>query len=317
VATFGGIWRDIVEKHVGQAFAAEGGKIEYVLGQPANNMAKLIAARGQEPPFDIFETMDNFLPGLAAGGFLGKIDLNRVPNTSNLAPSAYDATKVLIWVTEEGIVYNTQKFAELGLLAPTRYADLANPKLKGKVSLPDISAGGAIPALVGMAYDAGGSEANIEPGLDLVRKIAPASFWTSSSNLQTQLVSGDVWAAGAQAGNVQRLKDKVALGMAYPQVGTKSGLFKQGYLVKVAGAKQSPAVEWIINAFLAEPMQVAILTEGGQVPVSKPALAELQKDPQFGFLRLKPEDLQKVYSIDFSKVDEATYVKKWTREIGH
>src|ERR1700677_1829499 len=50
LATFGGNWRDIVEAHVGKAFEAEGGKIEYVLGQPAQNMAKLIAARGQPAP---------------------------------------------------------------------------------------------------------------------------------------------------------------------------------------------------------------------------------------------------------------------------
>src|SRR5271169_1795116 len=87
LATFGGIWRDIVEENVGRAFAAEGGKIEYVLGQPANNMAKLIAARGQEPPFEIYETMDNFLPQLAAGGFLGKIDLAQVPNVRDLDAS--------------------------------------------------------------------------------------------------------------------------------------------------------------------------------------------------------------------------------------
>src|SRR5262245_54391021 len=52
LATFGGKWRDIVESHVTKEFEKEGGKIEYVLGQPANNMAKLIAARGQEAPFD-------------------------------------------------------------------------------------------------------------------------------------------------------------------------------------------------------------------------------------------------------------------------
>src|ERR1043166_9380248 len=63
IATFGGKWRDIVDKHVAKPFEAEGGKIEYVLGQPAQNMAKLVAARGQPAPFDVYETMDNFLPG--------------------------------------------------------------------------------------------------------------------------------------------------------------------------------------------------------------------------------------------------------------
>ena len=35
------------------------------------------------------------------------------------------------------------------------------------------------------------------PALDLINRIAPASFWSSSSNLQTQLTNGDVWAAAA------------------------------------------------------------------------------------------------------------------------
>jgi putative spermidine/putrescine transport system substrate-binding protein len=315
LGTFGGKWRDIVEAHVAQAFAAEGGKLDYVLGQPANNVAKLIAARGQEPPFDLLETMDNLLPQLASGGFLAPLDLANIPNLQTLDKASYDADRVMIWVTEEGIVYNVKMFAEQGLVPPTRYADLADPKLKGKVSLPDISAGGAIPAIVGMAYEGGGSEADIGPALALVRKIAPTSFWSSSSNLQAQLVGGDIWAAAAQAGNVQRLKDRIDLAMAFPAVRDKSGVLKQGYLVKIAGTKQAAAVEWLINEFLARPMQIATLTEGGQVPVAKPALAELAKDPRYTFLRLKPEDLTRTYSIDFSKVDEATYVQQWNRSI--
>ena len=209
IATFGGKWRDIVDAYVTKAFEKEGGKIEYVQGQPANNMAKLIAARGHEPPFDLFETMDNFLPQLAAGNFTEPLDLTQVPNLRELDKSMYDSGKVMIWITQEGVIYNQKKFAEAGIPAPKRYQDLADPRLKGKVSLPDISAGGAIPAIVGMSYEGGGSEADIGPGLDLVKKIAPANFWSSSSNLQTMLVNGDVWAAAAQAGNVQRLRGKV------------------------------------------------------------------------------------------------------------
>ena len=317
IGTFGGKWRDIVEAHVAKEFEKEGGKIEYVLGQPANNMAKLIAARGQEPPFDILETMDNFLPQLAAGNFLDTIDLSKVTNTAMLDKSMFDAGKVMIWITQEGVIYNKARFSEAGLPVPARYSDLANPKLKGKVSLPDITAGGAIPAIVGMSYEAGGSEADIGPGIELVKKIAPASFWSSSSNLQTQLANGDVWAAAAQAGNVQRLKGKVDLGIAFPAVTQgRSGVLKQGYLVKIKGARNAKALEWIIDRFLSETMQIAVMTEGGQVPVHRDALAKLQKNPDYSFLRLSAQDFAKMYSVDFSKVNEAAYVQRWNRSIG-
>jgi putative spermidine/putrescine transport system substrate-binding protein len=317
IGTFGGKWRDIVESYVSKAFEREGGKIEYVLGQPANNMAKLIAARGQEPPFDILETMDNFLPQLGAGDFTEKLDLAQLPNLAQLDKSTYDSGKVMIWITQEGIIYNQKKFAEAGIPAPKRYLDLADSRLRGKVSLPDISAGGAIPAIVGMSYEGGSSEADIGPGLELVKKIAPANFWSSSSNLQTLLVNGDVWAAAAQAGNVQRLKGKVDLGIAFPPVTQgKSGVLKQGYLVKIKGAKHTKALEWIVNQFLSKPMQVAVLTEGGQVPVHNGALAELQTNPEYSFLRLSAEDFAKMYSVDFSRVNEAAYVQRWNRSIG-
>jgi len=38
-------------------------------------------------------------------------------------------------------------------------------------------------------------------------------------------------------------------------------VLKQGYLVKIKGAKNTKALEWIINQFLvASPLQVAVLT---------------------------------------------------------
>ena len=238
LATFGGKWRDIVDKYVAKPFEAEGGKLEYVIGQPAQNMAKLVAARGQAAPFDVFETMDNFLPGLAQGGFVDPLDLQKIPNVRDVVSPAYvDSGKVMVWITEEGIVYNVEKFKELGIPKPTRYSDLLNPKLKGRVSVPDIGAGGAIPAIVGMAYETGGNETSIDAALDLIAKIDAKSYWSSSSNLQTMLTNGDVWAAAAQAGSVQRLKGQAPLGMARIPVAGKVGVLKQGYLVKIKGTK--------------------------------------------------------------------------------
>jgi putative spermidine/putrescine transport system substrate-binding protein len=313
--TFGGKWRDIVAEHVVKAFEQEGGKVEFILGQPSTNLAKLIAARGREAPFDMLETMDNNLPQLTEGKFLESLDLAKIPNISHLAKADYDADKVKVWITQEGIVYNKKALADNGIAVPARYQDLADPKLKGKVALPDITAAGAMPAIVGMAYEAGGSETNIDPALDLVRRIAPASFWSSSSNLQTMLVNGDVWAAAAQAGNVQRLRDKADLGMVFPPVNGKNGVLKQGYLVKIKGARHPAAVEWIVNAFLAKSMQVATFTEGGQVPTSAEALAQIRQGGTYEFLRLKPEEIAAMYRIDFSKVDEPAYVQRWNRRI--
>jgi spermidine/putrescine-binding protein len=316
LATFGGRWRDIVDKYVGKAFEAEGGRIEYVLGQPAQNMAKLVAARGQAAPFDVMETMDNFMPVLVEGKFLEPLDLKRIPRSRDLPKGAADANRVMIWSTQEGIVYNVDKLREAGIAPPTRYADLANPKLKGRVSVPDVSAGGAIPAIVGMAVEAGGSENDIDPALEMIKRISPASFWSSSSNLQTQLANGDVWVAAAQAGNVQRLKGQVPLAMVHPTLKGRTGIVKQGYLVKIRGTRHSEAADWVVDRFLGMEMQLATSTEGGQVPSSATALAELRKDASLGFLKLKPSEIENMFLIDYNRVNQAAYVQKWNRSLG-
>src|SRR5207244_13054102 len=119
--------------------------------QTANIMTKLISAPRQEAPFDIMQTMDNLLPELVDGGFIENLYLKKIPNVSMLNPNYYDANRVMVWITEEGIVYNAAKFKEAGIPPPTKYADLGNPKLKGKVSVPDISAVCDIHAIVGFA----------------------------------------------------------------------------------------------------------------------------------------------------------------------
>jgi hypothetical protein len=60
-------------------------------------------------------------------------------------------------------------------------------------------------------------------------------------------------------------------------------------------------------------MQLAALTEAGQVPVSRKALEKLSADPQYSFLLLKPADVANMYRVDFSKVNVNSYIQKWNR----
>jgi putative spermidine/putrescine transport system substrate-binding protein len=317
VATFGGTWQTVVAAHVEKAFAGEGGKIEYVLSQPNTNLAKLLASRGQEPPFDILETLDEYLPVLENGKYLVDINLANVPSAADLAQGSVNSRRIPIYSTEEGIIYNTKKLEELGVAAPKKFVDLADPRLQGKVIIPDISASATIPLLVGMAREQGGSEANIDPGLKLIQQIKPAAFWSSSSILETQLANGDAWAGLGQAGNVLRMRKQVDVGFTHPMVGQNRGLLKQNYMVLIAGLKNQRAAEWVLNAFVSEEMQVAILTEAGQVPVSRKALEKLSGNPQYSFLLLRPEDVANMYRVDFTKVDVNSYIQKWNRMLGH
>ena len=315
VASFGGKWRNLIESTVGEAFAAEGGKMVYVAGSPSPNFGKLVASRGAEPPFDLMETTDDFLPPLLAKGWLDEIDYGRVPNASALAERDRSKHWVKTWTTQSAIIYNTEKFKEHGIPVPVKYADLKHPKLQGKISVPDIAGGGVMPCLVGMALEGGGDESNIDPALDLIASLDVKAFWKSNSALRTLLKSGDVWAACAGVHTMGRLLGAAPLWATHVEV--KPGVFgvlKQGWLVKIKGGKNDAARDWIVNRFISERHQRGVM-KGWLLSSREDVLASYASEPGMDFMRLKPDEVANMYSIDFSKVDRTVYTEKWNRKV--
>ena len=80
VGTFGGSWKDRICGYICPKIEAEGGKVEFVTGNPRNLLSKLVAARGQdEPPFDVVEITDATWPVVLAADFVEKMDPANVP----------------------------------------------------------------------------------------------------------------------------------------------------------------------------------------------------------------------------------------------
>ena len=181
IGTFGGSWKDRLCSVFCPKFEAEGGKVEWVSGNPKILFSKLVAARGQDAPFDVVEITDASWPDTLKGGFVQKFNPANVPNTKDLGPGMYDEYKVANWITEEGFIIDIKKFEELGIPRPTRFKDLLNPKLAGRVSFPDINVNTALNPIVGFAAEDGGDENNIDPGLALIKKLGVHSFWSSGT----------------------------------------------------------------------------------------------------------------------------------------
>src|SRR6185369_11317408 len=70
VATWGGSWRDALHQLIGARLEAQGAKLEYVLANPTENFAKLVAARGREAPFDVMEVTPEILTTMTREGFV-------------------------------------------------------------------------------------------------------------------------------------------------------------------------------------------------------------------------------------------------------
>ena len=323
VACFGGGHRDFVHADVGSQVEKLGAKVEYVAGSPAEHLAKLIAARGRPAPFDVVEMVDALVPDFTGAGFLQKIDLSKIANKKDMPDFMYDDMKVANWVTQEGVVYNFEKFKELGLDAPKRYADFANPKLAGKIVFPDVGTGGWVNAMVGVAVGAGGNEGNIDPGLTFIKDtLKPRSFFSGSGETEyTEFKNGDIWGAVMHGGwAIQMRKQGINhVRAAYSEMGPgKRGMLKLGYfgVVKGTSPQVQAAAEAFINAMVSAEAQEAMTNKRGLVAVNLPAMGKLAQNPLLAEnLMLKPEEVANVYKIDFSKVKVAEWTDKWNRMV--
>jgi len=299
-------------------FEAMGGNIEFVTGSPQSNLAKLIAARGRAP-FDVMEVLDaqekDFFETM---DFIQPIDPSNIPNTQFLDDWQFNEWRVASWHTQETICYNRDKFEELGLPAPKTYNDLTNPKLKGRISIPDITSGGGLANFGAIAHAAGGDEQNVGPGLDLIKRMNALKFWSRGGEVVTQLQSGDVYAAVVHAGWCVRARNAGANVMTvHPQIGDKAvGVHKYGWLVLMKSSENKKAAEWFMNAYNDPEYQLEYARKSGVVPVNKKAIASLASDPVLAeMLELDSAKIARQLKVDYSKADISSWTDQWNRSV--
>lgn len=318
IGTWGGAWRDSQANIIAKKFEELGGSIEYVTGSPPANIAKLIAARGTEPPIDMVEILDAVLPVAMEADLLMEIDLSKVPNTKYLAPFQYDSMKVASWSTQEGICYDIDGYEAIGLEPPTRYQDLADPALNARVIIPDITSGGGLSNFVGMAYAGGGDGDNIQPALDMIETFGPVTFWTQGSDLVTGMQTGDVVAGVSHAGWCLRAKYAgVNTAFVHPIITDDiKGVSKDGWLGVVKGTPNYDAAVWYVNEFIDEAFQSDFAVVSGVVPVNSQSLDKLSGIPEVAeMMELDPAEIAKELRVDYSTVDTGAWIDAWNRAI--
>jgi putative spermidine/putrescine transport system substrate-binding protein len=317
VGTWGGSWLKRIKGTVGIELEKRGAKIEYVIGNPGDNLAKLIAARGQTPPFDVMEFSENNRTDMLQSGFLAKLNYDNIPNAKGLDPRFRLPTVVAHSFSVDGIAYNTEKFKALGLPKPDRFAVLSDPKLKGKVAWPQIFIVHGFKALIGISYENGGSIENIEPGLEAIKNLDIRNFFRSSTNNFVKFKAGDVLASPWHAGWVVRARRAgVPLAMAYPNIAGKRGVISAVCLGRIKGAREPAAAEFFINAYLSPPAQEAVGRLTGVRPVIDQAAQKLKDDPLIDeLLPLDPSEFKNVYHMDWNKINIPEWTEKWNRAI--
>lgn len=317
LGTWGGSWRDSLDQVIGKQLAGRGATIDYVLGSPAANLAKLVAARGREAPMDSMEGAPDLAPSMISARLITKLDYEKLPNAKGLLSLARGDFHVITVATLDGIVFNTARFAEAGIPAPKQYKDLINPKLVGRIAFPDITHTQHWNAVVGLAYDAGGDETSLTKAIPLINQIKPASFYESSTDLATKFGSGEIWAAPWHAGFVVRLKRTgLPVAMSHPQVGRKYGALWPVLHHQVAGAKAPELAAAFLDTYLSPAAQFDHSKFTGSLPMNADARERLSSDPENkDVLMFSDAELNNALLIDFSRIDLPAWREAWSRDI--
>jgi putative spermidine/putrescine transport system substrate-binding protein len=315
VATYGGPWKDALQELIGADMEKLGAKIEWDTGAPNQHLAKLIIARDKAVPFDVTEIDDPTLPQYVDAGVLEPFNLDRIANVAGLIDKPSTRFNVVpIWSFQEGVVYNADKFKELGIPKPQRYTDLINPSLTGRVGLFDINGANGPFAVYGFALDTGGSVDNITPGLQAMKKLGAKSFFTSAPTAMASMVSGDTWAMyfGAAWAVRMRKAGNSWASFAHLKVGDNVGVWSRGYIGMVKGAKNAEAAEYYVSRYISPEVQRVLAVKLGSVPVAKAALPDLDKDPLLHeILKLTPQEIANMRRVDFSTIDLPKWVDAW------
>jgi len=317
VATWGGSWRDSLDKQAGERIRAIGGTVDYVVDTPQGNLAKLVAARGQSVPFDNMESGLELVQLMAADRFIQDLDYDKIPNGNALPGYARAKNYVMAVASMDGIVFNQEKLKEIGVEPPQRYSDLDNPKLGGRVAFPDINHTQHWNAVAGLAYEQGASEAELTKAIPQINKIKPAYYYSASTDLSTKMASGEIWAAPWHAGFVVRLRrNNVPLAISYTSFGQKKGSLWPVLHHIVRGTQNEALAQKFLNAYLDPEVQLAHARSTGVLPINRSALKKLGDDPENkNVLLLKDEELDNLFVIDFTKVKLAEWRSAWNRDV--
>lgn len=319
VAGYFGSFRAAQQKYVADRFTAKTGvKIEWVDGSPTDHLQKMIASRGRAAPFDVVYLDDTVQPQAVALNTVIKLDEVGVPNLKFVHERAKekDGYGPAIFFWSWGMLYNVEAFQKAGIPEPTSWNDLWDPRLDGKVALPDITGPGGRDLVMKATELAGGGADDFEAGLKKVSEIKPLSYFPSTVDLRAKLLAGEAWVAPFNNGQSNLLIDQGYPGkFIYPKEG---GYLHLATIDVVAGTENEALAKEFINFALDPVGQIGSAFDVPYGPVNVtledvlkgyPELAKKFPSTEADFASLKTADWGQI-SKQWSQV-----VDLWNRTV--
>jgi putative spermidine/putrescine transport system substrate-binding protein len=320
VSTYGGSWLEAVKKDIEPRFKERtGASVEYIVGGPRESLGKLLAAKGQNVPFDIVEWPDDIQAEAVKQGLVESVDRAQVPNIGNLQPEATlrkGYSPAASWVIS-GLIYNGAKLKEAGISAPAGYEALMEPRLAGHVALPDIRNPVTVAFLAGLNKQLSGNETEIDKSLAFLQGVKDPIFYPNFAVLQSRFAAGDIWLVPGNLAYVVRLRSATPeTEFVRPQIGNRRAVAQANIVDIVKGTPERALAEAWLNVVFDADVEYAFARATGYAPTQLLAAQRLGADPKLarGFLT-DPHDVAGLFFPDWDQVNAAypQWIEKWNR----
>jgi putative spermidine/putrescine transport system substrate-binding protein len=237
---WGGFEGQFVQKYILDPFQQDtGAKVVVETGWTSASVAKLRAQKS-DPKLDIVMFDDIGVITAGREDLLENLDLNASPSVKDVAPEfIMEGRGVGFFVYVNSIAYSTRAFSS----PPDSWGVIWDPKYKGKVILPSIDSTSIYKVLIAAALLNGGSQRNLEPGFEAMKRLKP-NIHSLSKNLA--LIAESLRSGDADLTSWQTSVMKEYISMGYPigvTLDLKEGIFgTPGCISIVKGHKADRAM---------------------------------------------------------------------------
>jgi putative spermidine/putrescine transport system substrate-binding protein len=187
VSTWGGNWKDVVERLIAKPFTAKTGiPVEFEVGGTIPRLTKAKVAKAS-PLVDVTFTTTHVARLYIADGLFEKLDLGRLENAKELFKEAFRSDYHLgAWAYVYTVAYRPDKIPfEL-----TKWADLWDSRLARKIAMPDFDPSHIITVSAKLE---GGNEFQWERGQERLRRLKPniVAFFATDAQSQDLMKTGE------------------------------------------------------------------------------------------------------------------------------
>src|SRR6059036_157633 len=293
VSVWGGNWKDTIERVVAKPYTAQTViPVEFEVGGTLDRLAKARVAKGA-PLVDVTFTTSHVGRLYMSDGLFQKLDMARLSNARDLAPEALRSDSHLgVWAYVYTIAYRPDQVK----MDITKWADLWDPQLKGKVGMPDFDPSHIITI---SALLEGGDERSWQKGQERLKRLKPniAAFFSTDARSQDLMKTGEAPVQVMLSINAFHLLEQ-GLPVKVVNPTDKPGIVGIDTAAVMAGSKKSAAAHEFINFALSKEIQEQLVATFKAGPTNLKAEVPAKLRGQPGVFTTPAEWRERGYIMD-------------------